>query len=409
MKFLGYLDQGIYLGILLLVLLILRHADPSSGWRAALALCCILSLSYQVAARHFPWSTLESATKKLLGAWLGLIVLVTLTSLAGETFTRSSGQFWQGFVLPVLLPWLMVTHCRGERSRRWVVFALTGAVLLTMGKNAYQYLGEISSLGRLSSDIHLHRRYAEALVFGLPFLLVLLFKPGAGWLKLIQSGIVLVAGLMIVATGARGAWLGAAAGALVVLVALGNRRIWMISAAVLVVATALAVISVPGELLEGRIRQGFDTSHRTSGTWRPALEMIADHPLTGYGFGDDVFHAEFNRRAPGASHWSLKTSLGAHSFYLSTAFAAGIPGLALLLGIVGVLVRRLLKAVRPGPIKWNPGRTDYDAIALLGSLTGIYLVMGLVENINWHLLGLWLGLALIWLESSSSAKGASPH
>lgn len=395
---LRYLDLGITGAILVLVLLLFRRADVGSGWRASLLAVTCLSFMHAALARRLPWAGLPPVGRRLLLLWGALVLLMAIASVVGATFSIAASEFWQGFIMPAMLPLVLIGHFTTASRWKALLAAVIGAILLSMARNAIQYFGEWFALGRLSPDIHLHRHFGEALVLGLPFLLLAVHLAGSR-LQVVAWAIPVVALLMIAGTGARGAWLGALAAIGVHVLLLRSKRLTLTVSVIGLAAAIIAAAVVPSELLTARLRQGVDTSLRTSGTWGPAVEMIADHPVMGYGFGDDVFHAEFNRRAPSSPNWSFQTSMGPHNFFLAAGFAAGFPGLALLLILLGYAIWLLVPRANLLLRQAGEGhRIGLSGVALLGAVTGVFLVMGLVENINWRLFAFWLALLLVWLQ-----------
>lgn len=208
-----------------------------------------------------------------------------------------------------------------------------------------------------------------------------------------------VALLMVALTGARGAWLAAAAVVMLYLLMYRDRRLMIATSAALAVF-ALGLFSfIPPEIGMNRINQGLDTSLRTTGTWGPALEMVADRPLLGYGYGGEVFHQEFNRRVPASPHWSIRQSLGPHNLFLDVAFATGGIGLALLMYVLfsAVLIMgRLLRALDRHHVRCSP--LYIGGVALLAVFSGFILAQGAVEERSWPPITLWLGLCLVWIQ-----------
>jgi O-antigen ligase len=152
-----------------------------------------------------------------------------------------------------------------------------------------------------------------------------------------------------------------------------------------------------------------DTSNRTAGTWGPAIEMIRDRPLLGYGLGDDVFHQEFNRRVVTAEHWTIRQSLGPHSFFLALGFAAGLPALLVLLLLFGLAVWPMGRRVPSLLADKGAARSfGLSGVALLAAVSGTYAVIGNVENLNWNLFGFWLGMSMVWLQLDASSSLPDP-
>jgi len=403
------LDGYIFVGLLLLAVFVLRNPDVRSAWRAGLLLLGVLSLTGWLVLRPLIWKDIVPQVRRLVLAGMAFVAIVVVASLTGPTVKVAPEQFFLGFLLPVLIPWLIFRHVRDRERWDWLMAVFAVAALILVFRNLAQYVQEWLALGKLSSDVHLHRRFAVNLVFGLPFLLWVAVGSRQRWLAATGWMLAVVSLVMIVATGARGAWLGAFVVILIYLVFLRSRRLFVASAAGLAIAVIAGLTVIPAELVVNKIQQGMDTSNRTAGTWGPAVEMIRDRPLLGYGLGDNVFHQEFNRRVVTAEHWTIRQSLGPHSFFLALGFAAGLPALLVLLMLFGLAVwpmgRRLPTYLAAGGTARSFG---LSGVALLAAVSGTYAVIGNVENLNWNLFGFWLGMSMVWLQLDVSSLFPDP-
>lgn len=337
----------------------------------------------------------QGAAHFLHPLWLGYYALVSLLLLSARVSPDAALTF--GAVGDTVLRYALLapplTHllCSPEGRRRvGAALALVGLVGVVC--NAGQYAYELAFDPARLAEIMEHRRWSDALVFFFPFLL-LSGRNSQGWQARGWYFTAFLATAMIIGTGARGAWLALLAALFVWLVADREYRplIQRLLLGIAVVGV-LAYLLLPSHIVADRVKQGFDSSSRVSGTWGPSLKMMADHPWQGYGYGQEIFHAEFNRRAPNESSWSFKTSLGPHSIYLEVGFAAGVPALLLLLGLVCGACGCLWRA-----IKGNNGLADADrflALATACSWVAFYVVRGSFESVRWGPLFLLLPLAV---------------
>lgn len=399
------LDGFLFAGLLLLIALVLRDPDVKLAWRAALLLFGVLSIGGWLVCRYFHWGDLHPTLRRMMFTAIVFVVIVVIASLSGSTLRLAPEQFFLGFLLPLLIPWLFVNHVRDRRRWEWVMATFVFAASLLLARNFAQYVQELIVLGKIPEDIHLHRRFAVKLVFGLPFLLWFALASRQRWVAMVGWALTILSMLMILATGSRGAWLGTIVVVLIFLGFLRSRRLllgFFVGMAIVVIA-GLAII--PSELVQNRIQQGMDTSNRTSGTWGPAVEMIRDRPLLGYGLGDDVFHEEFNRRSAMAEHWTIKKSIGPHSFFLALGFAAGLPALLILLILLGQTVWLVGRGAQSGVVAGGSDRSfALSGVALTAAALGAYGVIGNVENLNWILLWFWLGMSMVWLKLAASSS-----
>jgi O-antigen ligase len=180
-----------------------------------------------------------------------------------------------------------------------------------------------------------------------------------------------------------------------------NRTVWVGFAAQFFALGALLLARTPGVLRHTRVRLvatgltlaaivGFgavlmtiqaeretvgaktlDRDHRLA-LWPQIAAYIEDRPLTGYGFGRGVL-----REALQQKFGSMDQHLWhAHNLFLEALLQLGVPGLALLLVLLGAIVRE----------GWHAAREADDAVAACGmALLGVLAGM-LVRNMTDSLL-----------------------
>ena len=91
--------------------------------------------------------------------------------------------------------------------------------------------------------------------------------------------------------------------------------------------------------------QQTDSSYRyTNGTQGTAWTLIMENPLKGYGYGDDIYHAIYNKRVVDFPSWTFRQSIGPHNIILSIWFAAGLAGLLALLYLYGSIIKETANA-----------------------------------------------------------------
>ncbi len=207
----------------------------------------------------------------------------------------------------------------------------------------------------------------------------------------LSLGALPAAGVGLVLTYTRGAWLALAA-ALSLMILLLRRWIWIVLVALIVGA---GVLMAPPEMLT-RVDSivNFEKDRSASNRlvlWPKAASLIADKPLAGYGFGG--FGLLYGRGVE-------IRSAHAHNLLLDFALAIGIPGLLLVLGLVCyVLWRALATAVRAR------GRSP-DTPFLIGLGTGCLgiLAAGMVDGSIpvWPIIAhtFWFILALTYAMTS---------
>jgi O-antigen ligase len=172
--------------------------------------------------------------------------------------------------------------------------------------------------------------------------LVVATRPGA---RLLAANVLVVLLLALILTFSRSAWLGSAAGLLVLLMA-GSRQTRRAGVALLAMAAALAVaiaLSASGgfELarsLEARALSLFDPSDPRLAIWRDTIPLILNRPLIG--FGPDTFGLVFPRFN---TVYYIEPIDKAHAEVLQIAATQGLLGLAAYGWVVVSVVRAFLR------------------------------------------------------------------
>jgi O-antigen ligase len=398
-----YADWLVFGGIVLLTVTLLRYPEPRSAWRLVVLTLALVSLAVSFGKGRS--ANVPPQIVRLAALYAGIFVAVFAASIAGSTFELAGKQFGNDFLIPSLLPLLFWNHVTSERRWQILMYSLAIAAIVLISANFFQYVREWRQFGGISNDITLHRKYAVNLVFGLSFVIWFGFAASTRWLRWVAWLLVPITIAMIIGTGSRGAWLGAMFVVATFGVVTRSRMYGMILSIGLVVSILAAVAIVPSEFVAAKVQQGFDSSGRVSGTWAPALEMAMAHPFLGHGFGDNVFHDEYNRLVVDREHWPIKASMGPHSFLLALVFAAGFPALILLVMLAMALIIAVVRNARRVRLLGGGqgNRWVLSATALVASFVGAYGVMGLFENLSWTLFGQSLGLLLVWLRLTGAA------
>lgn len=334
------------------------------------------------------WRTgLRELAHPLILMLLVLLGWLFVTATLSDDPALSLREYRRSFkdYLLIFLPLMFVLADQACRRLLARLIALAGIAIVFA--NSMQYLHEwLTDPSRLL-DIKAHRGWGHPLVFLLPFALMQM-RLSTGRISRLWLLLALVEGAMIIATGARGAWLAMLAAILVWAVAGFNRKQLLRLAAGGLVLLLVAYFALPSFLLRDRIEQGFDTSMRTTGTWGPAIEMMDERPTLGFGFGKETFNREFNSRVPEREAWSIKHSKGPHSLYLEAGFAGGYPALAGIILLFGAIAAYGYLGIRRSRLLED----RFFVLAATSSFVGFYLTRGAMETIRWSPLIILLGI-----------------
>jgi tetratricopeptide (TPR) repeat protein len=241
---------------------------------------------------------------------------------------------------------------------------------------------------------------------------LLLLLPWGRWGRSCLGSAALVTGLGLLATGSLGAWLNFLAGlGLLALWTVRQRRRfwpWIAAAVLLLLALTWALPFGPGaHWHKPRDYAGpvYERLHMASA----AMQMGGDFPLTGVGPGNfgDMFERYSFPNIRGLSRFG-KVADFAHSEPLQILAVLGIPGLAILLvlaGLVFLRVRELWENASAATWTWPQAVPYVAATALLGAA-----VQGLVD-FNWHSPALWLWcmalLGILFVKKSEAPAAAA--
>lgn len=294
-------------------------------------------------------------------------------------------------VASVLLAFFVWCGLAGEAGRwRWLLGAIFLSVSLMAwyaiiqeanGSNAVLNAMRPESYGMRASGAYIcPNHFANLLAMTLAMTVAIVAMPAAGYaLRILAGYTALVCLPPLYLSGSRSAWIGFAAGMVVVSGLLGLRR--GIRRALLLLLVALAALLVVGllawfflPLVQERILDALKQNVRIN-LWRDTLTMIAAHPLWGTG--------------PGSFRWvyphywhHLKIYIDpefAHNEYLQLAAELGIAGLLLMVATLGWLVVRLIRLIRQGDTE----RGDYLIAGFVGAFAAS--AVHAVFDFNFHI------------------------
>ncbi|QHP74827.1 O-antigen ligase RfaL [Proteus vulgaris] len=241
----------------------------------------------------------------------------------------------------------------------------------------------------------LHREISYALLFFFPIILTLwaLKRQNSiiNWLLLTVVSLVFI--FIMLGTLARGAWVALAVSTLFILVINRQWLLMIISALtcvlLLIGATNLPTNPVVSKLLQHKLTQTNSGLRFDNGTQDAALDLILEHPIKGYGYGNQLYHNVYNERIKEHKKWIFKKSIGPHNVFLAFWFAGGILGLFGILYFCSSIITQGIQLIRK-----NQGVIRQASLVLLMSFLGVYVLRGLFENAYINQVGILVGLIL---------------
>jgi putative inorganic carbon (hco3(-)) transporter len=263
----------------------------------------------------------------LVLALLAVVLLATSAVHEAEPFTLEYLVRWVPFLVVTVV--LADVAAREVPVRALLAATVAGAVVAAGGGLASVIGGELRATGPLEDPNDL----AFFLVAALPLLVAIPAK-GRSRIALLLLGAVLVAGTA--ATFSRGGGI-ALACALVWLIA---RRGLPVRAVVVTAAVTGVAALVFAQVAQAELSRALQEKSHIAGTnadtrmlrWQAAARMLADDPVLGVGPGG------FRQEYAAASHNAEidEQTPVAHNLFLEVAAELGLPGFALLIGLIAI-------------------------------------------------------------------------
>ncbi|MCO4180404.1 O-antigen ligase RfaL [Proteus terrae] len=280
---------------------------------------------------------------------------------------------------------------------KMVMVAFVIGLLVIMVKELVQYYLEYQKniFAFTKKSQRLHREVSYALLFFFPIILALwaLHKKHyiINWLLLTIISLLFI--FIMLGTLARGAWVALAVSTLFILVINRQWLLMIISALtcvlLLIGATNLPTNPVVSKLLQHKLTQTNSGLRFDNGTQDAALDLILEHPIKGYGYGNQLYHNVYNERIKEHKKWIFKKSIGPHNVFLAFWFAGGILGLFGVLYFCSSIIAQGIQLIRK-----NQGVIRQASLVLLMSFLGVYVLRGLFENAYINQVGILVGLML---------------
>jgi O-antigen ligase len=321
---------------------------------------------------------------------LAVFLLAALLSLLVTQYPLLSVRDLRALILePVLFFWLL--RClRGSANYALAGF-LSGATVTALAAVVQGPLGiggtSVEGVLRVQAWYPSANHLALMLGRAWPFLLagsLASTMPRRRWLWLPTA----VVGLGLLLTFSTGGWLGTVAASLVVVLALGYRRLSVGLGA----SAALVLLVVSGLAIAGRLPERLNPLRQTGGfrldLWLSSLEMVRDHPILGVGLDNFVYlYQQFYLREGAAAEPSLSHP---HNWIFNFWLSLGVLGLVAFVWLLVCFWQNARRALREPSRRWI-------VAGALGAMADL-LVHGFIDN-SYFLVDLacvfWLSLALV--------------
>jgi len=369
-------------------------------WRMCFGLLLVSTMLYLVkCARSNKFPAMSRQSNSLLLVWIIYYAIIIFASAIGNTFNSSDSakDFEVEILISFFIPLFYILFVGNANRLKLVIFVFSCAAILMMADNLVAYIDEIIARGKISNNIAAHRSYYHPLVFGAPFILLSFFTSQSPISRAIWLVLILLCTIMVVLTGSRGAWLAYIAILIFFIIMMRSYKLFIITITSIALSFFLLYIFYPESFVITKFLQGFNTSGRTTGTWLPAIDMFAERPLFGYGFGMDVFHNEFNSVVGNYPEWTFKKSRSPHSYFLFTLFCVGIVGFAALLYLIWRSFSLIVSILRQHE-NMKSSFVFTSGVTLLALILGYLVVHGLFEDRKPTHVSFAFALCIAWLN-----------
>lgn len=345
------------------------------------------------------WSSVKSGFGPIAIAWLALGVLSLFTLVDPAVRHDSIRDFRWTILEPVIYLFLLRWYLRRPFDRRLIFVSYIAAAALVAvyglarlaGGHGLDVEGVVRVAGTFPHPNDLALYLERPVVAAIALVFCFRARFSLWWLvPLIPAGIVLVL------TFSRGALVGAAVAA-VVIVWLGQRhKLAAVAGGACIAAGAALAAVASGRILN--LASGGSGSMRID-IWHSAILMIRDHPI--FGIGPDQFLYQYAPRYIAPQAWPERFTSHPHNLILDIWLRLGIMGLVVAVLYVIVLLRRARRLIA---LESAIGLAAFAAL-LAGTIHGMvdngYFLPGLA-------LAFWLCSALIDLETGHAGAHESP-
>jgi len=327
-----------------------------------LALIMVIIVFKAFAGREIDRRILHHPVSKVTGAlliWLFVASLTGTMPLVSIKYIITRIWFITGFYI------LATRLFMNERTiRNYFLAYLLGmipvAIYYLLRLSQYGVLSQVNAYAAIRPFFNDHTALGAALAFCIPANIYLLLLKGEGKFKRLFLFLLLALfSITFIYTYSRAAWLSLAAAALLSLILI-LRVSWKIIIPVLVIALIAIVTTWSALVIQlNQNRQGSSldmqkqiqsiANIRTDASnlerlnrWSSALRMSSERPLFGWGPGTYQFnYAPFQlaeEKTPISTNWGEGGN--AHSEYLGLLAEAGIPGMAIYIVLLFVIMKR---------------------------------------------------------------------
>lgn len=391
-----FANLAIGFGILMFVSFLATVLPASGSLSATKGLGLLLVIAWLAQLRRGGRSTRDffADHSSLTGIVIAFAAWASVTVVWAQSSGASLTALYQYGLTFLLLP-IAYTAVRQPKDLKIVLIAtVLGATVAAASAILQPPNSEVIESTRATGTIGDPNELAAAMLIGLSL--------GAGFVLARSSVLLRMMGLLAIALCAAALFFSASRGGLVALavvmlvasVTAGRWRTTMITMLVVVTAGGLLYFTQFAPLPARERITNLNTGSGRTELWAVGLRMFQAHPFGGVGIGnyqaaspDYVLQSGFlpNANLIFAAHKV------AHNSYLEELADTGVPGLLLLLAIIGVCLRCMLTAARIAAERENVTLEAFARAVFLastGMLTAEFFISDIHDKVLWGLLAL---------------------
>lgn len=315
---------------------------------------------------------------------------VAISLMWSQELDRSLKEFQNEIGYTALALWMCFVGAQARDAAKIILPIVATGAALVAALGVYYFPNGFSRYG--SGSHGGSGNLSSALLTLMPCVLMTCWLAARlGWARRIQiAGWSLVVLLLVSAhtTLNRTIWIGFAVQLLLIggIMAARRRKLLDLRAKIIGAAVAVAIV-VGGSAMVWSVhkeRETIGAAREFSNDprlelWAESVKLIEEHPLVGYGFGRGPMRKALREELKDPALWH------AHNIVLETLIELGLPGLVLLLLLLGAIVRE----------GWRLARDDRDAAVACG-IALIAVVAGMLIRNMTDILWLRQNALLFW-------------
>ncbi len=389
-------ERKIILGGLALLIFVLPFPLHTATWESLGLSISLLTWIYGLLRKKGKFS-FHGLGLPLL-AWWGIVLF---SSLHSANPSYSFHEVKDEILKQTLLFLLVVNALRSEDSRFLLYPFLLSNFFVSLFTLYGFFSGILTEYGRATGTYLSYSRTAMYYIFALPLLYTVLLSYPDKRLRRISLFLFLLSLLSLTLTFTRGAWLVTFFSLLFLSLRKNPRLCLLLTGGVLILLLFAPVRERVRESLQFKRGMNAILSQRV-GLWKNALIIIRDNPVSGVGYGPNIFRY-IKDKYDVTNRVSRDQQPDAHNLYLQIAVETGLTGISIFLFLLFSFWRRILPKVKRLQEGWNR-ELLYGVLTALGAILLYGLVGYFYEDRNGLFFWLYISWAILLTKEEKDEK-----